>query len=281
MPEGDTIHKVGQVVRELVLGKVLTGVMVRGVYGAEKLAGTRVAAVEVLGKHMIVHLGSDHQLRVHLGMKGSWHRYPLGAKWKRPRSTAAVILQTEQTDLVCFEALDVELFPTAQRKWHRQLAGLGPDLLGPEEPNWSMIVRRAYRLHNGQALLGEVLLDQRVAAGIGNVYKSELAFMGPLKEDAFTLCATGFSPWLALQEVPREDLQGLFARARVLLQANLGGWLRTTRVDRRVKPAPKGGGVYVYGRAQESCYRCACVIKRGFQGLQNRVTYWCPECQKS
>ena len=280
MPEGDTVHKVAGVIRGELQGKTLQKCLVRGVYGSERLAGSTVQEVTAMGKHMLVVFDRDLQLRVHLGMKGSWHRYKPGARWKRPRSSAAVVLATDSTELVLFNALDVELIPTPQKKWHKQLNELGPDLLGDSEPDWSIVVERCYRLHKAEDLLGEVLLDQRVAAGIGNVYKSELSFMGPLEDDPFRPAGSGFSPYLPLVQVPSNDLEGMFRRARPLLQANLGGWFRTTRVDRRTAPAPKDGIVFVYGREGEPCRRCESgKVQVGFQGLQNRVTYWCDQCQ--
>ena len=279
MPEGDTIHKVARVVSKELDDSPLKNCLIRGVYGSERLAGSRVIKVEAVGKHMLLHFDRDLLLRVHLGMKGSWHRYPPGARWKRSRSQAAVVLETESTVLVCFNALDIEVIPTPQRKWHRQLSNLGPDLLGQEEPDWGFVWSRAARLHKSEDFLGEVLLDQRVAAGIGNVYKSELAFMGALGNDAFRPGERGYCPWTPLGEVPQEEIVGMFRRARILLQANLGGWWRTTTVDRRKVPAPRKGNLFVYGRADEACRRCGETVAVDFQGLQNRVTYWCPACQ--
>lgn len=279
MPEGDTIHKLTRVIRRELVGEKLSGCLVRGVYGSERLAGSQVLEVEALGKHMVVHFDRDLQLRVHLGMRGSWHRYKPGAPWKRSKNTAAVVLETDKTVLVCFNALDVEMIPAPQRKWHRALNNLGPDLLAEEEPDWEKVQARIYKLHSSEDLLGEILLDQRVAAGIGNVYKSELAFMGGLERDPFSPSKQGYSPWSPLHSVPPEQLVGMFQRARPLLQANLGGWFRTTTVDRRVAPTPKDGILFVYGRVGEECRRCGGEISRGHQGLQNRVTYWCPGCQ--
>lgn len=279
MPEGDTIHKVAAVVRRELDGEILTRCLIRGVYGSERLRGARVLEVEALGKHMLVHFDREVQLRVHLGMHGSWHRYPAGAKWKRSPRSASVVLETEKTSLVCFNPMEVEVITTPQRHWHRQLQNLGPDLLGPDEPDWPAVYARCRELHPAEDLLGEVLLDQRVTAGIGNVYKSELAFMGPLESDPFALGARAYSPWAAWRSVPEQDLLGMLQRARPLLQANLGGWYRTTRVDRRSSPASPEGNLYVYGRVGEPCERCGEEIARGHQGLQNRVTYWCPKCQ--
>ncbi|MFA7481509.1 MAG: DNA-formamidopyrimidine glycosylase family protein [Vulcanimicrobiota bacterium] len=278
MPEGDTVHKVAEVIRKELNGRVLTDCRVRGVYGSERLAGSKVLEVRALGKHMLVAFDRDLQLRVHLGMKGSWHRYPAGIPWKKPRQSAVVVLSTASTELALFNAQEVELIPTPQLKWHRQLSHLGPDLLAASEPDWTDIVARCYRYRQAEDPLGEVLLDQRVAAGIGNVYKSELAFLGPLEEDAFKPAETGLSPHRVLSDVCPEQLKGLYRRARPLLQANLGGWSRTTRVDRRQTPAPKVA-LYVYERPGEECFRCGKTIQAGFQGLQNRVTFWCDGCQ--
>jgi endonuclease VIII len=279
MPEGDTVYKVAQVISKELEGRSLTCCMIRGVYGSERLAGSIVTDVKAVGKHMLVSFDRDLELRVHLGMKGSWHRYKPGSRWKKPRSTAAVVLSTEKTELVLFNALDIELIPTPQKKWHRQIQGLGPDLLSHQEPDWDDVIKRAYKLRKARDELGEILLDQRIAAGIGNVYKSELAFLGPMEEDAFKPAKRGYSPFLPLKEIPLDVLEGIYRRARVLLQANLGGWFRTTTIDRRKAPAPKEGIVFVYGRTAESCRRCEAKIQMGFQGLQNRVTYWCEGCQ--
>lgn len=280
MPEGDTVHKVAAVIRKEIDGEILTRCLLRGIYGSERLAGARVLEIEALGKHLLVHLDRDIQVRVHLGMRGSWHRYPVGAPWKRAASTAGVVFETARSVLVCFNPMEVEAIPTPQRHWHRQLENLGPDLLGEEEPDWTAVLARCKELHPREDFLGEILLDQRVAAGIGNVYKSELAFMGPLEgENAFAFSSKGYSPWLPWAEVPTEELILVFQRARLLLQANLGGWYRTTTTDRRTNDASKDGNVYVYGRGEEECRRCAGEVARGHQGLQNRVTYWCPGCQ--
>jgi endonuclease-8 len=243
------------------------------------LRGARVIEVEALGKHMLVHFDREVQLRVHLGMHGSWHRYPTGVRWKRSPKSAAVVLETERTSLVCFDPMEVEVIPTPQRHWHRQLSNLGPDLLGDQEPDWSQLVARCRLFHPAGDSLGEVLLDQRVAAGLGNVYKSEVPFMGPLEEDPFSPSERAYSPWAAWQTVPKDDLIALWRRGRHLLQANLGGWQRTTRVDRRTRGPHPEGALYVYGRVGRPCFRCGEEIARDYQGLQNRVTYWCPDCQ--
>jgi endonuclease VIII len=280
LPEGDTVYKVARVLRRELEGECLVGCSIRGVPRSERLIGARVVEIETLGKHTVFHFSSEVQLRVHLGMKGSWHRYSSTESWKRSKSAATVILEKQDTVLVCFGAQDVEVFPTPQRRWIRVLNELGPDLLAQKAPEWDAVSQRVYRLHEPTALLGEVLLDQRVACGIGNVYKSELCFLGPIERDPFTPSDRGYSPWTPISQVPKDVLVGLFQRARELLLANLGGWPRTTRVDRRSQELLRDGNLFVYGRAGERCFRCQSRVKRGIQGLRNRVTDWCPKCQK-
>lgn len=277
MPEGDTVHKVAAVLAAELEGRQLAQVRLRGVFRAEALAGSTVRSVEALGKHLLVSLEGDPVIRVHLGMRGAWHRYRPGEKWKRSAHGASAVLSTDRTVLVCFEAAEVELFSARRRRWHEQLARLGPDLLG-SEPDYTLVVQSA-RGHDRR--VGELLLDQRVAAGLGNVYKSEVSFLGPLEEgaDAFKP-GPAVSPWAPVGELDDDQIAGLYRRGRVLLQANLGGWERTTTVDRRrfAKPACS---FWVYGRDGRPCLVCGGFIEKGYQGLASRVTYWCPNCQAS
>lgn len=280
MPEGDTVHKLAVVLARELEGRALVRVVVRGVYGSERLARSKIERVQALGKHTLFYFERDVVLRVHLGMKGTWHRYLPGAPWKRSSGSAVVVLETEQTVCVCFQAMDIEMLPRPQLRRHKVLSSLGPDLLSDEEPDWDEVAHRVGRFHTDADTLGEVLLDQRIVAGIGNVYKSELAFMGPLEDDAFKFNADGYDPWRTLSRLKKDTVVGFFRRARTLLQANLGGWHRTTTVDRRTEPEPALGALHVYGRAGKKCPRCGAKIAVAHQGLQHRVTYWCAGCQR-
>lgn len=266
MPEGDTVHKVARVLAADLVGKTLVRVALQGVFGDQKLVGRKVEKVEAVGKHLLVAIEGDATLRVHLGMRGKWHSYRPDEVWKRKPSGAAVVLATSERTLVCFYASEVEVFATRRRRWHPQLSRLGPDLLGPE-PDYQAIVSRARQLCTVDRLLGEVLLDQRVAAGIGNVYKSEVAFMG--EGEGFVPHARGVSPWRPLATVSDQQLAALYGRARSLLWANLGGHRRRTRQQ----------GLWVYERGDETCLRCASLIRSRHQGLENRATFWCDGCQ--
>jgi len=257
VPEGDTIHEVAAALRPLLVGEALTAVRVRG-RDRPDLAGP-VAAVEPRGKHLLIELAAGATLQVHLGMRGSWHRYAPGERWRRSPRGASLVLETAADVLVCFRARRCELREGPPRWGRDGVAHLGPDLLGPA-PDVEAVVARARRA--GARPLGELLLDQTVAAGLGNVYKSELLFLA------------GLDPWTPAADLADDALRALYARGRDLLRANLADRPRVTR------DAGDGGPRHwVYRRAGLPCLRCGEPVRSRRQGDQGRVTYWCPTCQ--
>lgn len=261
MPEGDSIHRVANALRPLVLGVPLLRVHLGGVV-REELAGAKVTAVSPHGKHMMIELDRGWELRVHLGMNGRWRRYR--APHQAPLS-ASLILVTERDQLACLRAPTVELTARRDPRRGRAMASLGPDLLAPDfEP--AIAIRRA-RLAAAQPI-GVALLDQRIAAGIGNVYKSEVLW---LEEQ---------SPFAPVAELSDEQLLALYARAVELMSKNLGPGRRVTRNPGR---GPRGRAhddrYWVYHRAGRPCPRCKTPILTAVQGAQLRRTYYCPSCQ--
>lgn len=256
MPEGDTIHQIALSLAPDLVGQSLDGGRIRRLPEID-LAGRGVTNVHALGKHLFIEFDDGCVLRSHLGMYGSWHRYTPGGRWRRPARQASIVMETGARLLVCFNA--------AQVKWLRAHAvcatthRLGPDLLG-QRPDWRSLAARARRLLAGDTPLVDVLLDQRVACGIGNVYKSELLFM------------RGLAPMQGLADTADEALTDLYALARRLLAANLGPGPRRTRDAR-------GGGLWVYKRSGRPCLRCATPIMLRPLGRHQRPTYWCPGCQ--
>jgi endonuclease-8 len=110
--------------------------------------------------------------------------------------------------------------------------------------------------------LADALLDQRTVAGIGNVYKSEVAFLERL------------DPWSPVRSYDDDELRAALATARRLLQANTRGGARITTGSGR-----RGEGLWVYGRAGRPCRRCGAPIRSARQGPLARLTFWCPTCQ--
>jgi endonuclease VIII len=227
----------------------------------QRVVGSRVTAVEANGKHMFIHFDNGLAVHTHLRMAGTWHRYAPGEPWRIAAWKARVVLEVEGHVIVCFNAPVAELMPARAVALHPSVASLGPDLLSPDfsaEDAFSRLRSRA------SMEIAEALLDQRVMAGIGNVFKSE------------TLFIEGINPWTPVSALSDEQLRGLIATAYRLLQENAasGPHRVTTRGDPRVR-----GSVYAYGRAHDPCPRCGTPIRVQRQGGLNRSTYWCPTCQ--
>jgi endonuclease-8 len=265
MPEGDTIYRIADVLRRTLLGASITHARaqaqpgLRRVPDLERLAGSIVTGVEARGKHLLIAFDNGLTLRTHLRMRGAWHRYRVGEAWKLPASRASAVLETPTAVAVCFDAPEVELMTDAQVARHPQLTALGPDLLSRSFDADEAARRLAA---NARRPLGEALLDQRLMAGVGNVYKSEIPFV------------EGLSPWRPVGELTDAQVAGVVATAHRLLGANVGGGARVTTGERRA-----GREMWVYGRVGRPCRRCGTPIEGRRQGEQARMTYWCPRCQ--
>jgi formamidopyrimidine-DNA glycosylase len=128
---------------------------------------------------------------------------------------------------------------------------LGPDVLSPDFDAAAVVARaRAGRFET----LGEMLLDQRVCAGIGNIHKCN------------SLWQLGLDPWRPVADTDDDTLRQLFAAAR--------DRIRRSAVARSFMQPPA-----VHGRGGRPCPRCATTIAVRAQGEQARLTYWCPRCQ--
>ena len=260
MPEGDTLAKVAVRLRPALAGHALTRFEAPRLRGQAPPIGARIEGVEARGKHLLIHFEGGLTLRTHLRMAGSWHLYRERERWQKAAHLARAVVGSDSGWVaVCFQAPVVETY-------HRRggepavLTALGPDLCLPEtlaDDVLEEVLARAAQLGDPAATLGEALLDQRIAAGIGNVYKSEACF------------ACGLDPTAPLGAVAEADRRRVWATAGRQLQANLG------HAERRTHPA----GLAVYGRRGQPCHRCGTPIRMVRHGEQARSTYWCPTCQ--
>lgn len=265
MPEGDTIFRTATVLRRALLGGVVRRAVAQPGPGLARvprldgLVGRRIETVESRGKHVLIGFADGAWLRTHMRMKGSWHRYRPGEPWRLSARRAVCVLETDAAVAVCFDAPVVELLTDTELRRHDTLRALGPDLLDAA-PDLEEAVRRLRQ--RSAVALGEALLDQRAAAGIGNAIKSEALFMERL------------DPWAPVRAFTEAELRAVMGRAATLLAANTGGGRRVTTGDRR-----PGESVWVYRRAGRPCRRCGTLIRARRQGTQARTTYWCPSCQ--
>ena len=248
MPEGDTIWRTAAGLRERIGGGTVTAAAPPRF---ERLVGQRLDAVEPAGKHLLMRFSGGWTLHSHMRMTGSWHLYRPGERWHRPRHLARAVLTFEQWEAVCFAAPLLELV----REGREEVRHLGPDALADDFP-LDQVVARARSV--GPVALGELLLDQRVCSGIGNVYKCE------------TLWQLRLDPWRPSADLGDQELAAVFEAARTYLRENV------TRAAPRVFGGRPGA---VHGRRGRPCPRCGTLVQARAQGTDARITYWCPGCQ--
>jgi endonuclease-8 len=224
------------------------------------LAGRTVTDVVSVGKHLFTRFDDGRSLHSHFRMDGSWHLYRPGMAWQRPAYEARAVLATEERVAVGFALHDMELVPTAEED--RLVGHLGPDLLDPEwsDEHAAEALRRLTA--RGASEIGLVLLEQRVMAGVGNLYKNEVCFL------------SGLSPWTLTRDVP--DPAALIALSRTLLLRNADRPEQSTTGE-----LGRGRQHWVFERSKQRCRRCGTRIRTAEQGdgVYARLAYWCPTCQ--
>jgi len=252
VPEGDTVYRTAARLREALGGRTLTRCDVRVPrFATVDLSGRTVDEVLSRGKHLFIRVG-DASIHSHLKMDGAWL---IGGQLRRvPAFKVRILLATEDTRAAGVDLGLLEILPRATDL--DAVAHLGPDLLGDD---WDPDRAAANLAADPQRRLAEALLDQRVLAGIGNVYANELCFL------------SGHLPSTPVGRV-RDPLR-LVRRAREMLWLNRLRAERTTTGDTR-----PGRNLWVYGRAGRPCRRCDTRIEHDATGA--RVRYWCPHCQR-
>jgi endonuclease-8 len=243
MPEGDAIHRAARrlqvlVGQELEVETPHPRAAVKQL--APKLDGRRLESVEAIGKNLLFRFEGGLVLRSHLRMSGRWRVLGrdapvLGTPW--------LVLRGEQHAGVLWGGPVLEIDPGVARR-------LGPDILA-DPPDYDAMLTRLRREQGRE--VGDALLDQRLVAGIGNVWKVE------------SLWAARISPWRRLADVSDEELRAVLAEAHRLMRARLDG-------------VP--GTRHVYRRKGHACPRCGTPIESWPQGDDARMAYWCPKCQR-
>jgi endonuclease-8 len=244
MPEGDALHRAARRLQVLV-GQQLEVETPHPRAAVKQLAprldGLRLEQVEAIGKNLLLRFEGGLVLRSHLRMKGRWlvlrRDAPIfGRPW--------LVLRGDEYVGAMFNGAVLELDLGIARR-------LGPDILA-EPPDYDTM-RQRLRGENQQRQVGDALLDQRLVAGIGNLWKAE------------SLWDARVSPWRRLAEVTDAELRATLEAAHRLMRGRLDG-------------AP--GSAQAYRRKGRPCPRCRTAIKSWPQGDDARMAYWCPECQR-
>jgi endonuclease-8 len=254
MAEGDSILRIARRLNETLAGQQLSvrapGQRRPAGLVLAHLDGRMLESVESRGKHLLLHFEDDLVLHSHLGMRGSWHIYRDGERWRRPAREAWIALAGNGSEAVNFGGSTMTIATEPQMRRNPKLARLGPDILAEDfEP--AVAVARM-RGTNPEIALGEALLGQRLVAGIGNIFKSEGCF------------EAGIDPTAPLGSLDDAQLAGVLeATRRLMLEAVESG-----RQPKRI-----------YRRSGQPCPRCGAQLRSRAQGDSARTTYWCAGCQ--
>jgi len=312
MPEGDTIYRAARALHKALAGRVVTEfetglAKLARVNDDAPLVGRTVERVESRSKWCLMYFSGDLILVTHMLMSGSWHLYRVGERWQMPRSKMRVMVRVggpaevgsktpthamkprewgSQTvdgiaderggrwEAVAFNVPIAEFHTARSLERSSQVPKLGPDVLAGNFTLDAGVARlETYSRSHPEAEVGVVLLNQRVLAGLGNVYKSEVAF------------AAGVNPWRAIRTVSRAEMEKMVEFAMRYMRANVADgkgdgivtYAGNRRTTRRMDAAER---LWVYKREGQECRRCGATVRMRKQGEQARVTYWCPECQK-
>jgi endonuclease-8 len=256
MPEGDTIHHAANRIRPVLAGHVPDELATpHPRFGRdrwpERLAGRAVTAVDAHGKHLLLRFEGDLVIHSHLRMRGNWRVRDAGER--RPGGTWLAIRRGAR-EVWQINGPVLELMTAARVRFDQRLAGLGPDILAPELDEAAIL--RRLREDDPTRPIGDALIDQRIVAGIGNLWKAEGCF------------AAGVDPWRRSGEVTDEEALAILRATRPRMQESAAGGMQE-----RFK--------VVYGHAGDPCPRCgeASRIRSAGQWEDNRTTYWCPRCQ--
>lgn len=256
MPEGDTIHRTAARLRPALVDRELVRFEAPRLTTDRPQLGDRIHRVEAVGKNLLMHVGERGLvLLTHMKMTGAWHLYRPGERWQKGRHLVRCLVGVDDWVAVCFAAPVVRTYydlPTVVSP----IAHLGPDLCDPDA-DIDDAVNRLADYSTAETELADALLDQRVACGIGNVFKSE------------ALWARRLSPFAPVSSLSLDDRRRLLTTAAQQLKANLAGG------PRRTVP----GGLAVYGRRGQPCRSCGTAIEMKVHGAHHRSTYWCPQCQ--
>ncbi len=276
MPEGDTIYRSARALDRALAGKQVTYfetalAPLASVDDNTPIAGRTVEKVESRGKWLLIFFSGDLILLTHMLMSGSWHIYRTGERWRGPRRSMRCVIRVADFEAVAFNVPVAKFFTARTLERDSMIPRLGPDLL---RADYDEEQARARVLARPEEEIANVLLNQRVIAGLGNVYKVEVCF----------LC--GVHPFRLVASLTPAELDCLLFQARKLIGENVqedargaDKILTYTGARRTTGSADQASRLWVYGRQGQPCRRCGTAVLLRKQGPDARSTYWCPQCQ--
>ena len=258
MPEGDTIHYAANRIRPVLEGHVPDEILTpHPRFGRdrwpERLSGREVRRVEARGKHLLIRFEGNLTIHSHLRMTGSWQVTPLGAQWRRSPRRAWLVMRRGDREVVQFDGPVLELMTDSRTRLDQRIAGLGPDVVSAEPFDDARYLRRL-REDDPTRPIGDTLLDQKVVAGMGTVWRSEACWRAAV------------DPWRPTSTITDAEALDLVHKVRAFMQTSATDGFQNRHQQ-------------VYNRAGKPCSRCGAKVRGGTQGDNNRPLFWCPGCQ--
>jgi endonuclease VIII len=266
MPEGDTVWLAAKRLHHALAGRPLVGFDLRVPQLATvDLTGSTIESVQPRGKHLLTRFtggpGDGLTLHTHFRMDGTWHLYPDGERWRGgAEHQIRAVLRVPGTTAVGYRLPVVELVRTDDED--SVVGHLGPDVLGE---HWDPVEAVRRLAADPARMIGDALLDQRLLAGLGNIYRTETCFL------------TGVTPFTPVGELEQHgtDLARVVEVGHRLLRANKDRYVQATTGDLR-----PGRRHWVFER--RTCLRCGTRVLTATTGRAGveRVAWWCPSCQQ-
>lgn len=264
MAEGHAVARWGDALRELI-GERVAEIQVppRWRDRAANIRGAELTVVRTHGKHLVLQFSNDWVVHTHAMQYGSWQIGPIGQELRKDARFARLRLTTPRHEVVFFHGPVMEVLSLDELAKHERFTSLGPDLLH-DDFSIDAVIEAIHK--QGDREIGDVILDQRVVSGIGNIYKSEGLFLATIH------------PRRAAAEIGDNELRVLFDELIPLMQdgRRQPSWIITLPPDLQLEPWMRN---WVYQRRGQPCFVCATKIEMFRQGDFQRTSYFCPHCQ--
>ncbi len=275
MPEGDTIFRSARSLHRALAGKPVTAFrstypLLTRFHDDTPFTGQLVDCVESRGKWLLIHFTGGGTMATHMLMSGAWHIYKPGERWQKPPSAARIVLENREYHAIGFNVPVAEMLTPQSLLRDRRFPQAASDLLRPDFDTEAAVHRV---MSQATEAIADVLLDQKILAGVGNVFKSEVCFVA------------GLNPFRRVSTMSLDQVAQAIAVARRQLGSNvmedspdtIVTWRGTGR--RTTNHSDPTESLWVYGRKGQPCRKCGERIRSRLQGIDVRITFWCPRCQ--
>jgi endonuclease VIII len=270
VPEGDTIWRTARTLERAIGGRVVTRfetvlVKLARVDDDTPIAGRTVESVKSEGKWLVMRFSGGLILLTHMLMSGSWHIYRPGERWQRPKGDMRIVIETAEWVAVAFRVPVAEFHTEESLARRDTFRTLGPRIL---EDSFDAAQAIANLRTEPEMEIASALMKQRLLAGIGNIFKSEVCFVA------------GVNPFRLVKSLTDEEMSRLMAAAVKLLRGNIrersGPQIVTHHGLRQNSPED---GWWVYHRPGQPCRKCGTPIERRKHASDALSSFWCPVCQ--